>query len=626
MTYKKLIQEASKMLMSIGVAEARLIPSKNPAYGEITSLAAFEISKEKKVNPQEVALEIVERLKNFKGILVDSVEAVSGYINFKVNWIEYSNLILETVLKEKSEYGKSKIGVGKKIIVEHTSVNPNKALHVGHARNVCIGDTLARLFHFLGYDVIVLNYIDDSGTQMADLLLGFTELGYPMTLREGERADVYYGDVVYVEVSRKIDEDIELAEKRKKIARLIEERDEEYYKLNREIVERVLRDQLKTCWRIGARYNILNMESDILSYDLWGEVFKKLLEKKAVYKAESGSKAGCWLLNLSLHPVLSKEGDEVLVKSDGSTTYTARDIAYGAWKLGGTSKDFRYKIWIRDPWDGEVLITDIEGDVIKPIGDVEKVINVIDIRQKRPQEIVRYALEVLGLPSEKYIHFGYEVVAMSIKDAVKMGYAPEPGQEFVHMSGRRGLYVKVDTLLDMLKERVAREIREKHHGWSSERVEDVAEKIAVGALRYSLLKPDVDKMIILDTDEILRLEGDTGPYLQYSYVRACKILEKSDVEPLTRPPVELAEEEKQLLRRISYFSEIVEEVGRSLLLKTLVNYAYYLASDFNKFYEKITVLHVEEELKRFRLAEVRAFKITFENILNILGIPLVEEM
>ncbi|MEM1776344.1 MAG: arginine--tRNA ligase, partial [Nitrososphaerota archaeon] len=598
-----------------------------PNYGEATSPIAFDIAKRENLNPVEVAEKIVEKICGGRGRIIESVEALSGYINFKVDWRAYAEEILKTILSEREVYGSSSIGIGKKVIVEHTSVNPNKALHIGHARNVCIGDTLVRLFRFLGYDVLALNYIDDSGTQMADVILGITELGYSAEPPNGVRHDEYFGDVVYVEVSKRIEEDKQLEEKRRQIARMIEERDEKYYHLNRELVLKVLGDQLKTCWRLGASYDILNMESDIISYDIWREVFQKLVEIGAVYKAESGPKAGCWLLDLSKHPVLSKEGDEVLVKSDGSTTYVARDIAYAVWKLRGTSKDFKYRILTIDPWGREVLITDVNGEIEKNIGVPEYVLNVIDVRQKRPQEIIRYALGLLGLPSNRYIHYGYEVVAMSVRDAVKMGYTPEPKQEFVHMSGRRGLYVKVDTLLDMLKEKVSQEVLERHPDWSREKISDVSEKVAVGALRYCLIKPDVDKMIIVDTEEILKLEGDTGPYLQYSYARACRILEKADVDASTNPPPKLMEEEKKLLRRLAYFPTLLEEVGETLLIKTLANYAFNLASDFSKFYEEVPVLHTEEEsLKRFRLAEVMAFKITLGNVLKILGIPLVEEM
>ncbi len=627
MALRKLIAEAEALLREVGVEQPKIQLSKDPRYGEVSSTAAFQLSKELKKNPRQIAEELVEKIDLSKSELISSVEAVNGYLNFKVDWNRYAKEILETIFREGEKYGSSEIGAGKKIVIEHTSVNPNKALHVGHARNVCLGDTLARIFKFLGYDVLVLNYIDDSGTQMADVILGFLELGYPLTPPDGMSFDEYCGDVVYVESVKKIEEDPSLAEKRKQIVKEIESRKGKGFEFNKIVVEKVLRDQLKTCWRLGARYDILNMESDVLEYRLWEEVFEKLKQKKAVYYAEHGPKAGCWLLDLSGHPILSKEGDEVLVKSDGTTTYTARDIAYAAWKLGGTSKDFTYLVFGENPDGTKIYVTSANGNVKIQISNVEKVINVIDVRQKRPQEIVKYALKLLGLKSEKYIHYAYEVVALSRRDAEKLGYKPEPDQQMVHMSGRRGLYVKANQMLEMLKEKARREIIERHPEWSSEKVEEVAEKIAVAALRYSLIKPDIDKIIVLDTEEMLKLEGDTAPYLQYTYARACRILEKASSQPSTSPYGDLTETEKTLLRRMTYFPLLLMDFAENMLVKTVANYAFKLASDFNNFYEKNPVLHAEDEkMRSFRLAIVKAFLTVFSNVLNILGIPAIEMM
>jgi len=627
MALRELIAEAEALLREAGVDEPKIQLSKDPRYGEISSTAAFQLSKKLGKNPLQIAGELAERLDLSKARLIRSVEAVNGYLNFKVDWNLYAQEILETIFKEGESYGSSKIGAGKTVVIEHTSVNPNKALHVGHARNVCLGDALARIFKFLGYDVLVLNYIDDSGTQMADVVLGFSELGYPLDPPSGMSFDEYCGDVVYVESVKKVEEDPSLAEKRKRIVKEIESREGRYFELNRLVVEKVLKEQLKTCWRLGARYDILNMESDILEYELWEEVFEKLKQKKAVYYAEQGPKAGCWLLDLSGHPILSREGDEVLVKSDGTTTYTARDIAYAAWKLGGTSKDFTYLIFGENPDGTKVYVTSVNGNVRIYMSNIEKVINVIDVRQKRPQEIVKYALKLLGLESEKYVHYGYEVVALSRRDAEKLGYAPEPDQQIVHMSGRRGLYVKVNQMLEMLKERARGEVKERHPDWSEDRVDEVAEKIAVAALRYSLIKPDIEKIIILDTEEMLRLEGDTAPYLQYTYARACRILEKSSSQFSTAPYGDLSESEKALLRRMAYFPLLLMDFAENMLVKSIANYAFKLSSDFNNFYEKNPVLHAEaEKTRNFRLAIVKAFLIVFSNVLRILGIPLVDMM
>jgi len=625
MTLKKLLEEAEALLREAGVEEPRVEPARSPEFGEVASLAAFDLAKKLGRSPQQVAVELAGKVKPREG-LVESVEAVGGYINFRVDWRRYASEIVSSVLREKERYGSSDIGGGRRVLVEHTSVNPNKALHVGHARNVCLGDTLTRILGFLGYEVLTLNYVDDSGAQMADVVLGFTELDYPLEPPPGMRFDEYCGDKVYVEVARKTEDDPGLAELKKRIAKAIESRKGRYYEVNKWVAERVMRRQLETCWRLGARYDILNMESDILAYDLWGEVFEKLKEKRAAYLAEAGPKAGCWLLNLSDHPVLSKEGDEVLVKSDGATTYVARDIAYAAWKLGGTSKDFTYRVWGRNPDGTEILVTDLEGEVRKPLGEVALSVNVIDARQKRPQEIVRHALKLLGLEAERYIHYAYEVVALSVRDAVKLGYRPERREKMVHMSGRRGLYVKADQMLDMLREKAAEETRKRRPEWSDEKVMEVAEKIAVGAMRYALVKPDPDKLIVLDTEEITRLEGNTGPYLQYTHARACRILEKARVEPSWEAPESLSKEEKTVLRRIASFQVVVEEAGKALSPKSIANYAYRLASEFSLFYERIPVLQAPEGVREFRLGIVAAFKTTLANAMNLLGIPALEEM
>jgi len=626
MGLRKLIAEAEALLREVGVEDPKVQLSKNPEYGEVSSTAAFQIARNLKKNPRAVAEELARSIDFSRARLVNSVEAVNGYLNFKVDWSKYAESILDEILGEGERYGSSKIGEGKRIIIEHTSVNPNKPLHVGHARNTCLGDTVARIFEFLGYDVTILNYIDDSGTQMADVVLGFSELGYPLDPPKDMRFDEYCGDVVYVESVKRVEADPALAEKRKQIVKEIESRSGRYFELNKTIVERVLKDQLKTCWRLGARYDILNMESDVLEYHLWDEIFEKLRKKGAVYYAESGPKAGCWLLDLSRHPVLSKEGDEVLVKSDGTTTYIARDIAYASWKLGGTSKDFAYMIFDQNPDGTKIYITSGKGDTRLKLSKIERVINVIDARQKRPQEIVRYALKILGLESERYIHYAYEVVALSRNDAEKLGFSPEPDQQVIHMSGRRGLYVKVDQLIDMLKKRAAEEVAQRHPDWSENQIEKVSEKIAVGALRYSLIKPDIDKMIVLNTEEMLKLEGDTAPYLQYTYARALRILEKSDSKISTKPPDDLTEAEKALLRRMTYLPILLREFEENLLVKPIANYAYKLASEFNNFYEKSPVLRAEESVKRFRLGLVKAFTTVFGNVLRLLGVPIIEVM
>jgi arginyl-tRNA synthetase len=622
---RSLLEEARRLLEMAGVADPRLEIPRQQGFGELSCTSAFELARSMGRPPYSIACDIVSRMDVGSSRLVERVEAVKpGYINFWVRWREFSEETLASVFAEGGGYGGSMIGSGRTVLIEHTSVNPNKALHIGHARNTCLGDSLARLYGMHGFRVVVANYIDDSGSQMADILLAFTRLGYPMEPPDGGRFDEYCGRV-YVEVSRRVEDDPELLKAKRRIALEIEDPGSMMFRLNRMVSERVLRGQLETCWRLGARYDILNRESDILAFNLWREVFEKLKETMALYVAEDGPKKGCWLIKLSDHPTLGKEGDEVLVKSDGATTYVARDIAYAAWKLGLLSRDFTYSLWGRNPDGSEVLVTDVSGDRRFSLGSVDHTINVVDARQRRPQEIVRYALGLLGVVAGRYHHYSYEVVSLSARDAERMGVRTG-GQGFAHMSGREGIYINVEQLLRHLKEKAFNETMKRHPSWPVERVGDVAEKIAVAALRYSLVRSDADKMIVFDTDEAMDLEGDTGPYIQYAYARASRIVEKAGVEPSLKAPDEIVGEERGLILRIAQTPLVVEEAYRMLLVKKLAAHTHDLALAFNDFYERCPVLSAEEGVMRFRLAVVEAFRITLANMAGLIGIPLVSEM
>ncbi|MEM2328841.1 MAG: arginine--tRNA ligase, partial [Nitrososphaerota archaeon] len=527
---KTLLNESAEILKEAGLPDPKLEIPKSSEHGEVSCTSAFELAKRLNKSPMEVALDIASKVKDAierKKGLIKSVEVVRpGFINFHVDWPSYAVKIIKEVLASAEAYGSSDMGKGQRILIEHTSVNPNKALHVGHARNVCLGSALARLYKFAGFDVLVANYIDDSGSQMADIVLGVKYLGYPMEPPEGMRFDEYCGDKIYVEVNRLLEQKPELSEKKRLLIKEIEDRSSDSFMLSREIAIKVLKEQLKTCYRLGASYDILNRESDVVAFGLWEETFSKLKKNNACYLATSGPKAGCWMLDLSGHKTLSKEGDEVLVKSDGTTTYVARDIAYAAWKLGIIERDFKYKPFGKNKDQSDILITDIEGEIEFKLRNVDMTIAVVDVRQKRPQEIVRYALGLIGADPSRYVHFAYEVVSLSAKEAERMGLNVS-GAEFVHMKGREGIYVKADSVIDSIKKKVISETAQRHPDWHPQKVENVAENVAIGALVYALVKGDADKIIVFDREEALKIEGDTGPYLQYSYARACRILEKS---------------------------------------------------------------------------------------------------
>lgn len=626
MALEELIKESKEVLKGAGLEEVELEIPKRSEYGELTCSNAFKLSKKLSKKPYEIALEVCSKVNIKKEGLIDRIEPhSSGFINVYANWKNYARLILENVLEKNDSYGKANLGRSKKVLIEHTSVNPNKPLHIGHARNVCLGDTLARLFKFLGYDVTVANYIDDSGSQMAELMLGFLKLGYPMKPPEGMRFDEYCGDIVYVEANKALEKDLELQRYRRELAKAIEDKGSKEYVINQAIVKKVLEDQLRTCKRLGAKHDVLNKESDVIAMRLWDDTFNVLKSCGLIYRAEEGPKAGCILIDLSGHEKLSKEGDEVLVRSDGSLTYVAKDIAFAFWKLGVIKSDFLYTCYIKDTDGSTIWITDVEGEKKLKLAPFDLTINVIDVRQSRLQEIIKYALEKVGFNGSRYIHFSYEVVALSPNDAKNLGI--EIHSKMVHMKGREGLYIKAEAMLDKLKQEALKEVKKRHAGWDDSKAYHVAEKIAQGTLRYELIKGDADKVVVFDSYQASKLEGNTSSYLQYSYARACRILEKATDE-LTHPVPygELAEEEKQLLRKISVFPKVVKEVVDLLMIKVLANYAYELAEAFNNFYESCRVLGQDKNTTSFRLSLVKAYKITMNNALWLLGVPALKEI
>ena len=628
MSFRVLLGEAERLLQAVGIEEPELEIPKDLRFGEVSCTSAFTLAKKLGASPLEIAKRLVSDIElDSEGLLVKVEARPPGYINFKVNWLRYSPLVVEAVLEQREYYGRTHTGEGQNIFLEYTSVNPNKALHIGHARNVCIGDTLARLLKFAGYRVVTADYVDDSGNQMADLLLGFLHMGYPQDPPNGVKFDAYCGDNVYVEVNKRLASDPELQKKKDEIAKNIEEGSPELSRLNRMIAERVLADQLKTCWRLGASYDMINMETDVFRFELWDKVYGSLLKSGKLYMPKSGEQAGCWLIDLSKHPVLSKEGDEVIMKSDGTTTYVARDIAYAAWKLGFFKVDFKYSDYKQNPDGSALWITDLNGKKSIKLGRVDKTIAVIDVRQRRPQEVVRFSLAALGLDPDRYQHYAYEVVSLSPKDAASLGWEPQQ-EKFVHMKGREGLYLKADEMLEMLSNKIVSETKQRHPDWPVEKILKNSEKVASAALRYSLIKVDADKTIVFDSDEATRLEGDTAAYLVYSYARACRILEKVPALPQeVAAPVKLSAQEMKLLRQIAMFPLVVEDAAKSLLIKKIAGYAYDLAVVFSDFYENCPVIRADEpETKKFRASLVVAYKQAIANVLGVLGISPVSEM
>ena len=618
-------------------------------FGDLTCNVSFQLAKHAKKTPARIAIELAEamlaRLDNSGGGgggYIQSVEAhPAGYVNFKANHPLLSKQTLSKVLGEPSKYGYPATGEGTHVLVEHTSVNPNKALHVGHVRNVILGDAVFRLLRATGHRMTVLNYVDDSGLQVADIVIGFKFAGFPLEPPSGKKFDQYSGDDVYVKINEMYEKDPGLAEKRKLVLREIEEGKSDLARFASEITLRVLGEQLRTCWRLKVRYDLLNFESQIVVSKLWNESFE-LLKARGIARYETeGKNKGCWVIEAK------DEEDKVIVRSDGTATYVAKDIPYAAWKLGLVNDPFLYREFSRQ-WDSSVLHATSLVEGSKPVDFTfnggQRVITIIDSRQARLQRIVSQVLSRIGGEagaSEQhhyYQHLGYEAVTISAETAKTLGI-DIGDREFMHMSGRKGIYVSADYVMDTLHSKAYEEVKARNPSFDEHKLHAIAEEIAISALRYNMIRQDLDKIITFDIKESLSLEGDTGPYLQYAYARSQRILEKSGEKDVVHGDDDVvvtkqanfeslsSESEIALIKEISKLDLVIEDAASSLSPKTLARYAYSLATAFNTFYEKVQVLREQNaETRAARLALVRAFGITLRNALEVLGITALEYM
>jgi len=594
-------------------------------FGDLSCNVGFLLAKHAKKPPAKIAAELAEALRpQIKGTYIVSAEPAGGHVNFKADYTRLSPATLAQVLRNPDSYGYHDSGRGRQIVIEHTSVNPNKALHVGHMRNVIIGDTLYRIMKATNHRATVLNYVDDSGLQVADIVIGFKFAGFDEEPPPGKKFDHYCGDDVYVRVNEMYEKDPQLAEKRKLVLKEIEEGKSEIARFASEITLRVLNEQLKTCWRMKARYDLLNFESHIVASKLWSKAFDLLKKEKIAHFEEEGKNKGCWVIDAK------DEEDKVLVRSDGTATYIAKDIPYAAWKLGVVDDPFFYTEYEKQWDDSTLYATTLDGKSAgKKFNGGERVITIIDSRQARLQRIVSQVLSKIGAGDREYFHLGYEAVTLS-SDTAKAFGIDIGDRQFMHMSGRKGIYVNADYVLDTLRAKAYEEVKTRNPGFSEQQLNATAEEIAISAIRYNMIKQDLDKIITFDVKESLSLEGDTGPYLQYAYARSQRILEKSgqDVAGSDFAFDRLTHEsEIALIKEVAKLDLVVEDAAKSLSPKSLARYAYMLATTFNLFYEKVPVIKEGDiDVRMARLALVKAFGIALKNALDVLGITALDRM
>jgi arginyl-tRNA synthetase len=668
--------------------------------GDLATPVAFELARRLRKGPRVIAQELAGALGQIEGI--SRVEAApNGYLNI---YLDRPRFLREEVRqagpaalrpfdeaqgrpepvegrqaqltpRERSAPSGGPVLSGK-TIVEHTAINPNKAAHIGHLRNAALGDTLVRVQRFRGMPVEVQNYIDDTGVQVADVVVGFRELEH-QTLEEirriadSTRFDYYCWDL-YARVTRWYEEDQERLKIRAATLHDIEHGVSEASSIAQFIADRIVRCHLRTMARLNVDYDLLTWEGHILRLHFWVRAFEILKAKGAVYLQTEGKLAGCWVMRIEedepdataesgsrdsasgIQDSGSMEEDDrekVIVRSNGTVTYVGKDIAYQLWKFGLLGRDFFYRPFTTRPNGSLLWTTSVESgeDRHPTFGGASATFNVIDVRQSYLQKLLKQALRTLGFlaQADQTTHFSYEMVALSNATARALGYlapdAPDDKRGFVDVSGRRGQGVKADDLVDTLISRAEAEVARRNPDFTASEHRRIAEMIAVAAVRYFMVKYSRAKIIAFDIEEALAFEGESGPYLQYAVVRAqnifAKLRERDALEEASVfaqlgsvPAGELTGEAGShdlwaLILEASRLDEIAEQVVRTLEFSVLAKYAFGLAQVFNGFYHRYPILNEERvEARLWRAAGVAYFRVQLTRALDLMGVAVPPRM
>ena len=641
---KVALRQAVKDLYGLELEDVVHETPPKTSLGDAAFPVAFELARKVRNAPRKIAEALEPALQRVAGVTRVEV-AGAGYLNVFLDRERYLVEFLASTTKPSD--------VTQKVIVEHTNINPNKAAHIGHLRNAALGDAFVRALRYSSANVEVQNYIDDTGVQVADVVVGFLHVEKMSpeevtSLIGKERFDYLCWDV-YAKVSEFYAKDSKRIHLREDTLKAIEENKSPEGPLGEVIAEAIVRCHLKTMARIDVKYDLLPSESSILRLHFWERAYALLKEKKAIRLATSGKNNGCWVMDLGdeyEEEERAEQDEKVVVRSNGTVTYVGKDIAYQMWKLGLLDRDFGYRPFHRYANDHTVWATTVEMTEAAPdFGNGSRVYNVIDARQAYLQNIVQHGVALIASDEARARshHFSYEMVALTPATCRELGFPvseEEAKRPYLEVSGRKGLGVKADDLLDALEEKALAEVERRNAELPDEECREIATAIARGALRYFMIKYTKNKVIAFDFAEALSFDGDSGPYLQYATVRAAKILQKLDVDPddpivipdglgalFEKLPEEETEDAWSLIFGASELGATAESVVRTQEPAHLARFALNQAQRFNTFYHRYRIAQAEDlERKALRLLVVKVFHRQQSQVLSLMGIPVPQRM
>lgn len=644
--------EILHFLESVGIPPdpATLNTPADRQFGERATNAAMRLARERRMAPRQIAEEVVAHFDSTQASLIAAVEpAGPGFINFRLNYEVFAPQVIEAVREMGAMYGRRASTAPQSIVVEHTSVNPNKEWHIGHVRNAVLGDVVMRLLRLAGNQVQVQNYIDDTGLQAAQAV--YALLSFPEQPLPDEKYDHYIGRL-YVKIAAEIaaeqaltdrlktvqggvpgassagqtgiDETASILARLSNIERLKTGILQSMHAIERgehhDIQQQLLGAQLQTAFRLGIFYDLLNWESHLVGSHLFADAIGRIEQSRTVYRATEGHYVGALVIETRAK---ARDGDEpkleVLIRSNGIPTYVGKDIAYHMWKFQLLPDRLTYVEYATQP-NGETLWSTALHGSPRSQPCPNRVINIIMVHQSQAQEAVKDGLSAAGYgeQAEHLFHLAYGLVSTA------------QGK----ISGRKGTGVSGDTVIDEAVRAAHQRLKEKRsQDLSDVEMERIAEAVGIGALRYFMVQYNPLRDIVFDVADVVSYDGNTGLYVQYALVRMFAILRRGEEAGVTTGNIDAAdarllqhEQEKRLLFHLAQFPELVATACRTLSVNLLAEYAYDLATIFSQFYRDCPVLNAEPALRDARLLLVRTVRDVLTNVCGVLGVPVIERL